>query len=160
MLVPFNTLGPKSKIWIYQSNKTFSDDEVSQIKTLLEPFVEKWQYHGQDLNASYKILYNQFIVLAVAEDNTVSGCSIDASVHVIQQIERDFKADLTDKMKTAFKNGDNINVVSLADFKKYVSLGKINPDTVVFNNMVDTIKGLKTEWEVSAKLSWHKRYFK
>ncbi len=160
MLVPFNTLGPKSKIWIYQSNKTFSDNELSQIKTLLEPFVEKWQYHGQDLNASYKILYNQFIVLAVAEDNTVSGCSIDASVHVIQQIERDFKADLTDKMKTAFKNGDNINVVSLANFKKYVGLGKINPDTVVFNNMVDTIKGLKTEWEIPAKQSWHKRYFK
>jgi len=160
MLVPFNTLGSKSKIWIYQSTKTFSNDEVSQIKMLLEPFVEKWQYHGQDLNASYKILYNQFIVLAVAEDNTVSGCSIDASVHIIQQIERDFKADLTDKMQTAFKNGDNINIVSLADFKKYVGMGKINRETIVFNNMIDTVEGLETEWEIPAKLSWHKRYFK
>ncbi|MFK5890637.1 MAG: ABC transporter ATPase [Flavobacteriaceae bacterium] len=160
MFVPFNTLLPKSKIWIYQSNKTFSDDEVSKIKTLLEPFVEIWQYHGQDLKASFNILYNQFIVLAVSEDDTVSGCTIDASVHTIQQIEREFNVDLTNKMQTAFKNGDNINTVSLADFKKYVGLNKITEDTIVFNNMVNTIEALQTKWEVPAKLSWHKRYFK
>ncbi len=159
MLVLFDTLPLKSKIWIYQSNKTFSNDEVSKIKTLLEPFVETWQYHGQDLNASYKILYNQFIVLAVAEDDTVSGCSIDASVHIIQQIEQEFKADLTDKLQVAFKDGENINTVSLVEFKKYVALNKITQKTIVFNNMVNTIEGLNTNWEVPAKQSWHKKYF-
>jgi len=160
MLIPFNTLPLKSKIWIYQSNKTFLDDELSEIKDLLKPFVETWQYHGQDLNASYKILYNQFIVLAVAENNEVSGCSIDASVHVIQQIEHKYKLDLTDKLQVAFKDGNNINTVSLDEFKKYVSLNKITQKTIVFNNMVNTIEAINTNWEVPAKQSWHKKYFK
>jgi len=160
MFVPFNTLPLKSKIWIYQSNKIFSDDEVSKIKAIIEPFVNNWQRHGQDLKASYKIIYNQFIVIAVDENNEVSGCSIDASMHVMQQIEQQFKVDLTDKMKTTFKNGDNINMVSLSEFKKYVRLNKITKDTIVFNNMVDTIEELNVNWEVPAKQSWHKKYFK
>jgi len=160
MLVPFNTLPKQSRIWIYQSNKSFTNQDILKIKEFIEPFVNQWQRHGKNLKASYKIIYNQFIVLAVDESNDVSGCSIDASVHLIKQIEKEFKVNLTDKMKTTFKNGDNINMVSLADFKKYVSINKITKETVVFNNMVDTIEGLNNNWEVPAKKSWHKKYFK
>jgi len=160
MIVPFNNLPLKSRIWIYQSNRSFNDNEISKIATLIEPFLENWQRHGQNLQASYKIIYNQFIVVAVDENNEVSGCSIDASMHVMQQIEQQFKVDLTDKLQVAFKNGDNINTVSLAAFKKYVGLNKITPETIVFNNMVDTIEGLQNQWEIPTKQSWHNRFFK
>jgi hypothetical protein len=160
MLVPFNTLPQKSRIWIYQSNRPFIDEELSQIKIIIEPFLGHWQRHGQDLKASYKVIYNQFIVISVDENNEVSGCSIDASMHIMQQIEQQFKVDLTDKLQVAFKNGDNINTVSLTDFKKYIGLNKITSGTVVFNNMVDSIEGLKNNWEVPAKQSWHNRFFK
>ena len=159
MFVPFNTLPPQSRIWIYQSNKTFTDSEISEIATIIESFLNNWQRHGHNLQASYKILYNQFIVVAVDESNEVSGCSIDASMHVMQQIEKEFNVDLTDKLQVAFKNGNNINTVSLADFKKYVKLNKITQETIVFNNLVNTIEGLQNEWEVPAKMSWHKRVF-
>lgn len=160
MLIPFNTLPLKSRVWIYQSSRPFKDTEISEIATIIEPFVENWQRHGQDLQASYKVIYNQFIVIAVDENNEVSGCSIDASMHVMQQIEQQFKVDLTDKLQVAFKNGVNINTVSLGDFKKYVELNKITSETIVFNNMVNSIEGLQNNWEVPAKLSWHNRFFK
>jgi len=160
MLVPFNTLPPKSRIWIYQSNSAFTDVEISNISKIIEPFLENWQRHGNNLKASYRIIYNQFIVIAVDENNEVSGCSIDASMHIMQQIEQQFKVDLTDKLQVAFKNGDNINTVSLADFKKYVTLDKITSETIVFNNMVDSIEGLQNNWEVPANKSWHNRFFK
>jgi len=160
MLVPFNSLPIKSRIWVYQSNKYFANNNINKIKTLIEPFVDNWQRHGKDLKASYKIFYNQFIVLAVDESNEVSGCSIDASMHVIQQIEQEFKADLTNKLQVAFRDGDNINTVSITDFKKYITLLKINRETIVFNNMVDSISALQTQWEVPAKKSWHRKYFK
>jgi hypothetical protein len=157
MLVPFNTLPKTSKVWIYQSNNAFSDSQLPVINDLLIKFTNQWQRHGADLESSYKIVYNQFIVIGV--NDTVSGCSIDASVHVIQEIEQRFNVDLTNKLQTAFRNGDNINTVSLADFKKYVALGKINDLTIVFNNMADSIAAFETEWEVPANKSWHKKYF-
>lgn len=160
MLFDFNELADSSKIWIYQSNREFTSNEVEEISVLIENFVSNWKRHGDDLKASYQIKYNQFIVLAVDESyNNISGCSIDASANLFKQIEDKYKVELFNKLNTAFKDGDNINIVSLSEFQKYVNAQKINDKTVVFNNMVKTKKELETKWEVAAEESWHSRYF-
>lgn len=160
MLVDFKKLSDSSKIWIYQSNRQFTDVEVNEISDELEKFTSSWKRHGDDLRASYQIKYNQFIILAVDESyNGVSGCSIDASTHIFKKFENKYQVDLFNKMVTAFKDGDHINVVSLFDFQKFVNEQKIDNKTIVFNNMINTKKELEQSWEVTADSSWHKRYF-
>ena len=39
MYVPFENLPEDSKIWIYQSNRKFSDDEMTEIENDLKTFV-------------------------------------------------------------------------------------------------------------------------
>ncbi len=159
MLVAYNTLPATSKVWVYQSNRAFEPDEVVEIEEQLTQFINSWKRHGEDLKASYLIKYNQFIVLLVDEDfNEVSGCSIDASVNLIKQLEAKFSVDLTNKLNISFKDGDNINVVSMAHFKEYIKQGKITSATIVFNNMVNTKDGFEKNWEVTAANSWHKRF--
>jgi len=160
MYVDFDTLKDNSRIWVYQSSREFNGDEVKAIEAKLKDFVNEWTRHGDDLKASFEIKYNHFIILAVDESfNQVSGCSIDASTHIFKEFENEFKVELLNKMNTAFKHEDHINVVSLADFQKYVKEDRIHPDTFVFNNMVQNKADLDTLWEVPANKSWHSRYF-
>ena len=160
MLVDFNSLADSSKIWIYQSNRELSDLELEVITNKLRDFVSNWKRHGDDLRASFDIRHKQFIILAVDEQyNNVSGCSIDASAHIFKQFESEFHIDLFNKLNTAFKDGEHINVVSLSDFQKFVNEQRIDSQTVVFNNTISTKKELDTSWEVSANESWHQRYF-
>ncbi len=160
MLVDFNSLPDSATIWIYQSNREFTKDEVKEIDLKIELFISNWKRHGDDLKASYQIKYNQFIILSVDEEhNEVSGCSIDESVYFFKQLEKLYQVELFNKLNTAFKDGDNINIVSLADFKKYSNQKKINSKTIVFNNLINTKKEFETVWEVSADESWHNRYF-
>lgn len=160
MLVDFNSLADSSKIWIYQSNRELSDPELEVVRNKLRDFVSNWKRHGEDLRASFDIRHKQFIILAVDEQyNGVSGCSIDASTHIFKQFESEFHIDLFNKLNTAFKDGEHINVVSLGDFQKFVNDRKIDSNTVVFNNTISTKKELDTSWEVSANKSWHQRYF-
>jgi len=160
MLVPFNILPQNARVWIYQSNREFTDKEVVQISERIETFLATWKRHGEDLKSSYMIKYNQFIVLGVDEDfNDVSGCSIDSSVHFIQEIEKELGVDLMNKMNTAFRIGKNINIVSLADFQRFVKENKITTTTIVFNNMVQFKADFDSKWEVPAIQSWHKRFF-
>lgn len=160
MIVPFNSLPNNARVWIYQSSREFSDREVVQISENIETFMATWKRHGENLKTSYVIKYNQFIVLGVDEDfNNVSGCSIDSSVHFIQKTEKEFNVDLMDKMKTAFRVGENINIISLLDFQNFVKENKITTETVVFNNMVQSKVDFETKWEISANKSWHKRFF-
>jgi hypothetical protein len=159
MLVDFESLDNSARIWVYQSNREFSANEMVIIKTKVENFLQNWVRHGDDLKASYTIMYNQFIVLAVDENfNNVSGCSIDASVNLIKQLEKEFSIDLTNKLNISFKDNDNINVVTLADFQKFAKQEKITPKTIVFNNMVTTKGDFNLKWEVEAKDSWHQRF--
>ncbi|MGB5321323.1 ABC transporter ATPase [Lutimonas sp.] len=160
MYVDFDTLNDNSRVWVYQSSREFNAEEVKAIEAKLKDFVNDWTRHGDDLRASFEIKYNHFIILAVDESfNQVSGCSIDASTHVFKQFEDEFKIELLNKLNTAFKHGEHVNVVTLADFQKYVKEDRIHPDTLVFNNMVQRKADLETLWEVPANRSWHSRYF-
>lgn len=159
MLVDFNELPNTARVWVYQANRTLTETEITKISEKLVAFVTNWKRHGDDLKASFKIQYEQFVVLAVDESfNNVSGCSIDASVNAIKQLQQEFDIDLLNKMNVAFKDGDNINTVSMQQFKEFAKEDKITQDTLVFNNMVNSKGELATNWEVPANQSWHARF--
>ncbi len=159
MLVNFDSLEGTSKIWIYQSNREFSENEIAEISHNLENFIGVWKRHGDDLKASYQIKYNQFIVIAVDENfNEISGCSIDALVNLMKKFEQKFVVDLTNKLNISFKDNHNINVVSMVDFQNYAKQQKITSNTVVFNNMITNKADFEKHWEVTADKSWHKRF--
>jgi len=159
MYVDFSLMPDNSRVWIYQAEREFKKSEVERISEKLESFVSNWKRHGEDLKASFKIEYNQFIVLSVDENyNDVSGCSIDASVHIIKELQNEFEVDLLNKMNVSFKDGTNINTVSLKEFKEFVKEQKINANTVVFNNMVISKADFELAWEVEVSKSWHAKF--
>lgn len=161
MLVDFNTLPEESRVWIYQANRSFTDDEIVEIESKLDTFIQNWTAHGSDLNAGYLIKYRRFIVIGLNQNlNMATGCSIDASVHFIQQLEKDYKVDLMDKMNVSYKQGDYIAYKPLLDFKKMAKEKAVSKNTVVFNNLVTNIAEFKENWEVPASESWHSRFMK
>lgn len=160
MFVPFDTLPEDSRIWIYQSNRKLSDQEVAEIESELTTFIENWSAHGTPLTASFLLQYQRFIILAVnQETQAVTGCSIDASVAFIQQLEQRYAIDLLDKMNVTFRQGEYITHKTLLDFKKMVKEKSVSSHTIVFNNLVNTIEEWKESWEVPAAESWHSRFF-
>lgn len=160
MYVPFENLTEESKIWIYQSNRKFSDEEIVEIDTELKAFIEKWAAHGTSLEASYELRYNRFIVLAVNQENQIAtGCSIDASVQFIQNLEKKFDVDLLDKMNVTFKLGEHVAHKTLIEFKKMAKEKAVSENTIVFNNLINTVGEYQDFWEVPAMDSWHSRFF-
>ena len=88
MLVNFDVLPENSRIWIYQSNRSFSEIELEDISAKLIVFLQSWSAHGSDLQAGFEIKYKRFIVIALdQEKQSATGCSIDASVQFIQALE-------------------------------------------------------------------------
>lgn len=160
MYVPFDTLPEHSRIWIYQSNRKLSDNEVEEIETKTKAFLENWAAHGQSLESSFVVKYNRFIVIAVNQDvQAVTGCSIDSSVQFIQSLEEKFSIDLLDKMNVTFKLGEHIAHKTLIDFKKMAKEKAVSSNTIVFNNLVNTLGEFNDFWEVPASESWHSRFF-
>jgi len=161
MLTSFEDLPETSRVWIYQANRSFTDQELEEISDKLTAFLNQWAAHGSALRAGYKILYKRFIIIGLDQDlQAASGCSIDASVHFIQELENHYQVDLMDKMNVSFKQGDFVAYKTLTDFRKMVKQKAISKHTIVFNNLVTNIAEFKENWEVPASQSWHSRFFK
>ncbi|MBK5191596.1 MAG: ABC transporter ATPase [Flavobacteriaceae bacterium] len=161
MLIPFENLPDSSKVWIYQANRSFSDQELQEITTQSEDFITQWTVHGSDLKASFEIRYKRFIIFGLDQElNMASGCSIDASVHFIQQLEKQYNVELLDKMNVSYKQGEFIAYKNLIDFRKMAKEKAVSPNTIVFNNLVNTKAEYLSDWEVPASESWHNRFLK
>ncbi len=159
MFTEYKNLPNSSRVWMYQSDRVFTAQEIDFISMKAKDFIEQWTRHGDNLKGSFTIKYNQFLVLAVDEGfNNVSGCSIDASVRFVKELENELQIDLMNKMNVSFKDGDNINIIKLAEFQQFAKEQKITKETIVFNNMVQTKEEVENNWEVPASKSWHNRF--
>jgi len=159
MLVDFKSLPDTSRIWVYQCNRTFSQEELKEVDLQLKEFLTQWTAHGADLKAGFEIPYHRFITIGLDQSmNSASGCSIDASVHFIQSLEQKFQVDLLDKMNVSYKQGEYIAYKPLKDFKKMAKERAVSKNTVVFNNLVATKQEYLEHWEVPASESWHARF--
>ena len=150
----------KSRVWIYQSDKQLSDENVSALQQQLDNFTTGWTAHNSQLKAKAEIRYNRFIILVVDESQAgASGCSIDKSVNYMKQIEQQFGINLFDRFNLAYRIGNEIVSVPRHTFEELITNKTIDTDTIVFNNLVQNIAELNTKWEVPFKDSWHIQLF-
>lgn len=148
------------RIWIYQSNRELSLEETEQIKSKLADFTKQWAAHGKQLAARAEVRFNRFIILFLNEQmEAASGCSIDSSVRFLKEIERDFQIELFDRMQIAYQKEDKVEAVSRIQFEKLIENGKVNENTIVFDNTVLNSDELASRWQVPMKDSWHAKIF-
>lgn len=151
----FLNLSPESRIWIYQSSREFSTDEVQKIQALAAEFIKTWSAHGASLNAAAGLVYNRFLIIGVDERQAMaSGCSIDKSVALIKKLETDFNTDFLDRMSIAYRVGEQIKTFKLPQLQRLLEKGELTENTVIFNNLVSTKKDFDTNWQIPLKDSW------
>ena len=160
-LLPADFAG-NSRVWIYQAHRLFTLQEALTIEGLLESFVRDWQSHGTPVKGYANLFYGQFIVLIADETASgVSGCSTDSSVRLIKQIEQQTGVQLFDRLNLAFYVQQKVQLVPLAQLPYALDNGLIQPDTLYFDNTVQTKLELETKWLSPMKDTWlGQRYLK
>lgn len=158
MLVDFKLLSDSSKLWVFQSDKIISPSNQKILINEISPFLTDWSSHGAEIKSSFEIRYDLFLIISVDEEiNSASGCSIDKLTNFIIRISNEIGVDFFNRLNVAYKSdSEKINLLSLSDFKTLISEGKINEESIVFNNLIKTKKDYIEQWEVQLKNSWHK----
>lgn len=148
------------RVWIYQANRQLSNAETETVLKKMEQFTLQWRAHGKQLAALALMRYNQFLILRVNEGLVkATGCSIDMSTYILQDIQKELGIDFFDRLQIAYRDEEEIKVVSKPGFEKLIEEGVVDENTIVFNNMVDNGNDLETKWEVALKDSWHAKVF-
>ncbi|HSC52538.1 MAG TPA: hypothetical protein VLC98_02900 [Phnomibacter sp.] len=153
-LVP-EEFSDNSRVWIYQSSRMFLLTEALQVESLLEDFVANWQSHGAGVKGYANLFFGQFIIIMADEtDTTVGGCSTDSSMRMIKEIEKLFGVNMFDRLSMAFLVKEKVEMLPLAHLQYAIEKEFITPETIYFNNLVQTKKDWLEKWMVEAKNSW------
>jgi serine/threonine protein phosphatase PrpC len=155
----FKALSPNSRIWIFQSDRKLTADERENIRIDANHFTKNWVSHNNRLKAASEIFHDQFLVLGVDEDDyKASGCSIDSSYGFINMIEDKYILNLLQRDFIAFVIDEQIVRIHYTNIKKEIERGRIDNNTLLFNNLISKKSELDSKWLVSACDSWISRY--
>ncbi len=157
-----NAFSDNTRLWLYQSPREFSADELSWIGAEGSKFAEGWQTHGAEMKATVTVLYNRFVVIASDQEVTAnSGCSIDSSVRFIKQLELKTGLNLMDRMLVYYlnTNGEPVSF-HFHDLNKLVESGVLTDETPIFNPLVNTKPELMNNWLLPLKASWLSSFMK
>lgn len=144
-----------SKIWIYQSTRTLTDDEASKLEADTKKFAADWAAHGKALDATARVVFNRFLVLVVNPAvESASGCSIDNSVHFVQQLEKQYDTQFFERTSMAVHHDGNIVCMPLNNLRMAVSEASLPQEALLFDNSITTLGELRSNWLVPVYTSW------
>lgn len=144
-----------SRVWIYQSSRLFSMGEALQIEDLINHFVAGWKSHGTPVKGFGTLFFGQFIILMADENATgVSGCSTDSSVRLIKEIEQLYEVSMFDRQSLAFIIKDKVQLLPMNQVQYALDNQFITPQSVYFNNIVQTKEELESNWLIPLNKSW------
>jgi len=160
MYVSFDRLPPHARVWIYQANRPLTEEELMRVLPHLASFAEAWTSHGRDLLASAQFLHQQFLVIGLDEGQAgASGCSIDASVRFVRELEQLLGIELLEKSQMAFLDEGKLRLLSRRGLREAIAGGTITPDTLYFNNTLSTKEELAEHWPAPAGTTWLASFF-
>jgi len=154
-MTSYSELSPHSRVWIYQSDRRLTNDEVALITTKLTGFVNNWTAHNRPLKAFAEVRENLFILIYVDEsESIISGCGIDKSFHLVESLGHDLNIDFFNRTKVAYISNNIIHLATLLELKGLYNEKGITDTTIIFNNVVQTKNELETSWKIPLVNSW------
>lgn len=160
MLVEFDQMPETSRVWIYQVERKLSQEEVDFVMKSTSDFLEQWSAHGNDLKSSFRLEYDQFLVLTVDESfSQASGCSIDASVNLIKALEQKIGISFITNGLVGFLIKDEVKLLPFNKLKEEIEAKTISSSTPMFNNTIQYLSDFKSKWIVESNQGWVSRYF-
>ena len=147
-----------ARVWVYMADRPLSAGEQEELRRAAARFLEGWTSHNEPLSAGYELRHDLFFILAVDNSRVrPGGCSIDASVHFIREMEERLHVQFMNRMLFAYESAEGIRVRRLQDLELLAAAGEITDETGICNNLVATRRELERQWMVPFRDSWQKK---
>lgn len=152
------TLPDEARLWCFAADRPLAPEEADLLTDRISAFLGGWKAHAQELRVGFELRESRFLFVAVDERQAAaSGCSIDALVGELRELEREIGADLIDGSAVWYRDPSGaIATVSRPDFRRLGEEGSVGPATPVFDLTLGTVGQLRHGGlEVPVRDSWH-----
>ena len=157
MYIPFEKISNKARSWVYILSKDINNNIAGVLKKHLIIICDDLKSHGSFINSSFVIYRNRFVIL-FAEENTVSGCSIDSTNHSLRKILNQLSIGIDSNSKIGIFINNKIifnNRIKVVDLirKKEIKLSN-----KMINTTINNKKDYLNNWILDIDKSWLNNY--
>lgn len=153
MFVDLEELTDDCRVWIFLSDRALNKNEQLSISAAAGEFISGWTAHKQDLKASFAMMHDCFLVIAVDENATgASGCSIDAMTRFMKEIGEQHNIDLFNRNLVAVERHDGILITTISEAGKMASE---DASLIVFDTLAADLGEVRNHWRKRFVDSWH-----
>ena len=153
MYIPFEKISDKERAWVYILSKDLKNNITKVLEKHLIEICENWKSHGSLINSSFVIYRNRFVIL-FAEENTVSGCSIDSTNNTLRKILTQLSIGIDSNSKIGIFINNKIifnNRIKIVDLIKSKELKRSNK---MINTTINNKKDYLNNWVLDIDKSW------
>ena len=153
MYIPFEKISDKARAWVYILSKDLKNNITKVLEKHLIEICENWKSHGSLINSSFVIYRNRFVIL-FAEENTVSGCSIDSTNNNLRKILNQLSIGIDSNSKIGIFINNKIifnNRIKVVDLIKKKEIKLSNK---MINTTINNKKDYLNNWILDIDKSW------
>jgi len=161
-LTDFERLPDDARLWVFGTERPLSEKEEQRLLGEVDAFLEGWAAHGLPLTCAREWRHGRFLLVAVdPASEPPSGCSIDAMVRRLKELEQELGLVLVDASPVWWRGGaGEVRRASRGEFRRLAEEGQVTPETVVWDGAVTHVAQVREgEWERPAGRGWHARAF-
>lgn len=156
-IVRFEDLPDHSRVWVFGSDRTLDADQAKTLMSTVDPFLQQWKAHGEELTVGHDWRAGRFLTIAVDQTTAgASGCSIDGLFRALTSLESKLGASMVTSGLIFYK--DSNGAVQSVDRETFTELGgkrEISAETRVFDTTVTSLAEWRARFELALKDSWH-----
>ena len=159
MIVDFIEIPKWCKLWVFPSSRKFYPQEISELKTSIETFLNEWSSNEEGFNCAFQLKYDRFIIISVDDsEKKLSLKAHDKLSAFILSLEAKYEILLLDKINVCYKQGEFVQYKELKDFKKLLKNKAITAKSIIFDNLITTKIDFENNWEIPIEESWYRRF--
>jgi hypothetical protein len=158
----FASFPDDARLWVYAADAPLTKDDTAFLRRRIGSFLRDWSSHSRPVNGALHVHDHQFIMLAATlAEGDISGCGIDASVHVIDEVAKARRIDWIPSLHVIYRDDDGqVQHCTRGAFRSLAEQGVITADTSVLDPSITTLQALRSgQFEQRAGASWHAKAF-
>ena len=157
----FRSLPDEARVWVYAFDRPLTEAERRMVGERLEAFMREWHSHNADVEGSFTLAYDQFVIISGASRDGLSGCSIDSSVENFKFFRDEHGLDALNRASVHYRDSDGaVRALTRDRFKSEVDDGRCGAATTVFDLTVQTLGDVRAgRLEVPLADAWHAKVF-
>ena len=157
MLIEIKNLSPDSRCWVFITRNEISNSILKNLKKGLDHICENWTSHGKMIKSSYRIEEKHFILL-FAEENDISGCSVDSSNRKLLKLLNALNIGLAPNSKIGIFKDEIIFFYDKEEIIDLIGKNKISLSDKMINTTIRNKSEYLSSWKLMLKDSWLKNF--